>query len=113
MKFKSLSLKFTYTLCVIASLISVYIITENEDIGEAMRTDEYSMGLAYYVLLFFAGIISCAIIVILTQWPEPLRIKLSILLKAVLLTAGIILAGGLLFAIIFGIAMSGGHWAFG
>ncbi len=113
MKFKCLSLKFTYTLCVIASLISVYIITENEDIGEAMRPDEYSMGTAYYVVLISVGLMSSAFVVLLFQWPESIQVKLRIWVKAVLITAGIILAGGLLFAIIFGIAMSGGHWAFG
>lgn len=113
MKFKSLSVKFTYTLCVIASLISVYFITENENIGEAMRPDEYSMGMAYYVLLFSAGILSSAFFVILTKWTEPIKLKFKIWIKAILITAGIILVGGFLFAIIFGIAMSSGHWAFG
>jgi hypothetical protein len=113
MKFNNLPIKYTYILCAFAIMIAVYLISNNEEIGEAMRPDPYSMGKAYYVLLISAGLLSSMIVVLLTQWSTSFNVKIKIWVYANLITVVIMIIVLLLAALLYAIGMSTGHWAFG
>jgi antibiotic biosynthesis monooxygenase (ABM) superfamily enzyme len=84
-----------------------------EDMGEAVRPDDYSMGTLYYLVLFGVLLLLNAVFVLLTKKFPPFKeFLVTFSMTVVVSLVGylfIYLVAGLIF---FGSMMSG-HWNFG